>query len=292
MSHLLAIGLGYSARVLAARLAARGWRVRGSSRTVGGVRALRALGFDAFVFDATGPIGDGDGIVGAATHLLVSAPPETTGDPVLGTLGEALAQAPALTWIGYLSTVGVYGDHGGGWVDETTPAMPTSDRGRARLAAENHWLDFGAKTGRRVHVFRLPGIYGPGRSAIDKLRDGTARRVAKPGQVFNRIHVDDIARVLEAAFDSASPERVFNVVDDEPGPPGDVVAFAAGLLGIEPPPEVAFDAAAASPMARSFYGENKRVANARIKSELGVRLAHPTYREGLRAILAGEAGAA
>ncbi|MDH3582448.1 MAG: NAD(P)-dependent oxidoreductase, partial [Hyphomicrobiales bacterium] len=186
---------------------------------------------------------------------------------------------------GYLSTVGVYGNHDGSWIAENAALNTTKKRGRRRVEAEQTWLDFGAKTGMAVQIFRLAGIYGPGRSAIDKLKSGQARRIVKPGQVFNRIHVVDIATTLEASIDHPNPGAVYNVCDDEPAPPQDLVTFAAGLLNVEPPPEVAFDIADLTPMARSFYGENKRISNARIKDELGVTLAFPSYRDGLRAIM-------
>ncbi len=297
MSHLVAIGMGYSALALARRLAAKGWRVTGSARSAAKADALKARGFERFLFDTaqhnrgSKPIEAAEAarsILGSASHLLVTVPPRKDTCPVLEALGPALAKAPALCWIGYLSSVAVYGDHGGAWVDETTPPAPVSDRGRARLAAEGAWQRFASDTGKTVHVFRLPGIYGPGRSALDKVRAGTARRIIKPGQVFNRIHVADIARTIEAAMAYGGPETIFNVVDDEPAPPGDVIAYAARLLGCPPPPEVSLDEAGASEMARSFYGESKRVSNARIKRELGLRLAYPTYREGLAAILAEE----
>jgi nucleoside-diphosphate-sugar epimerase len=224
-----------------------------------------------------------------ADAVLVSVPPDAAlpppHDPVLATFGDALRQAKTLRWLGYLSTIGVYGDHGGAWVDESTPPLPKSRRSRARLLAENAWLEL-ATAGVPAHVFRLAGIYGPGRSAFEKIEDGSARRVVKPGQVFNRIHVNDIARVLLASMARPRPGAVYNVTDDEPAPPQDVIMEAARLLGVPPPPEVPFDAAELSPMAASFWGETKRVSNHLVREELDVRLACPTYREGLRSILA------
>jgi nucleoside-diphosphate-sugar epimerase len=223
----------------------------------------------------------------AATHVLVSVPPGPDADPVLRWHGDDLAGARNVRWVGYLSTVGVYGDWQGAWVDEDSPARPVSARSRWRLAAEHAWRAFGERSGRRLLIFRLAGIYGPGRSAIDNLKTGTARRIVKPGQVFNRIHVDDLAAVLAAAMTTdGSQHETYNVADDEPAPPQDVVAFAAGLLGFPPPPEIPFEQAELSPMAASFYGENKRVKNERMKRVLDVTLAYPTYREGLRAIAA------
>ena len=218
-----------------------------------------------------------------ARHLLVSAPPDDSGDPVLAQFEERIAQS-AIERIVYLSTVGVYGDHGGAWIDETTPCDPSNARSRWRLAAEEAWLALGARMGKPAHVLRLSGIYGPGRNALANLRAGTARRIVKSGQVFNRIHVEDIARAIAACFDSDLPGRIWNVTDDEPAAPQDVVAGAAALLGLEPPPEIPFEEAQLSPMARSFYGECKRVSNRAMRQELGVTLAYPTWREALRAL--------
>ena len=198
-----------------------------------------------------------------------------------------IAKAHDVRWIGYLSTVGVYGDFGGAWVDEDTPPKPGSERTVRRLAAETAWRDFGANHDRAVRIFRLAGIYGPGRSAIDDLFAGTARRIVKPGQVFNRIHVEDIAAVLETAAANGGAHAVYNVTDNEPAPPQDVVAYAARLIGQDPPPETPFETAALSPMGFSFYSENRRVRNARLRDDLGVDLTYPSYREGLAAILAG-----
>jgi nucleoside-diphosphate-sugar epimerase len=219
------------------------------------------------------------------THILVSVPPDVLGDPVLRCCSEALiARAPELAWVGYLSTTGVYGDHGGGWVDEDTPRAPLSARARARAAAEDGWLALHCDHGLPVQVFRLAGIYGPGRNQIEAVLNGTARRIVKRNQVFSRIHVADIVGVLEASMAKPDPGRIYNVADDEPAAPEDVVAFAAELVGRPAPPETAFENATLSPMARSFYGESKRVSNRRIKQELGYRLRFPTYREGLRAL--------
>jgi nucleoside-diphosphate-sugar epimerase len=219
--------------------------------------------------------------IAEASHVLVSTPPGPDGDPVLPRFGRALA-ARAPRWVGYLSTTGVYGDRQGGWVDEASPLAPVNDRGRARVAAERAWRDGGLP----VEVFRLAGIYGPGRSALDRLRAGRAQRVVKPGQVFSRIQVEDVAGALAASIAAPRPGAIWNVADDEPAPPQDVIAFAAELLGLPAPPEVAFDAAELTPMARSFYAESKRVSNRRLRQELGLALRHPDYRAGLRAILA------
>ena len=273
---LLTLGHGYSAGRLAATLP--GWRRLGTVRAPAGAAALAAAGVEPVLWDDDAAVA---AAVAAASHVLVSVPPDAEGDPVLRRLGGALGAARP-EWVGYLSTTGVYGDRGGGWVDENGALDAVNERSRWRVAAERDWL----ATGLPVMVFRLAGIYGPGRSALDRLREGRAQRVVKEGQVFSRIHVDDIAGVLRAAMARGKPGRAYNVADDEPAPPQDVIAFAAELLGVPAPPEVAFEDAGLPAMARSFYAESKRVSNRRIKEELGVVLAHPSYREGLRAILA------
>ena len=278
MPTLLSFGHGYSARALVPLLP--GWTVIGTTRSPSKAEALREEGIEARIF----PGDDLHADIAAASHLLTSIAPGEDGDPVLDAYGSAIAEAaPGLLWAGYLSTTGVYGDHGGGWVVEDTPLAPSTRRGVLRARAEAAWRSV---PGLPLHVFRLAGIYGPGRGPFEKVRAGTARRVVKPGQVFSRIHVDDIARVLRASIDRPRPGAVYNVCDDDPAPPQDVIAHAAHLLGLPPPPEVSFEEADLSPMARSFYAESKRVANDRIKRELGVRLAHPDYRSGLAAILA------
>lgn len=283
--RLLCLGLGYTARALAQRLAPRGFAITGTSRTADGAAAINRDGWQGLVLDGHTPPSDPvQEAVGTATHVLISASPDAAGDPVLRHLGAALGQATSLRWIGYLSTIGVYGGDEGAWVDETTAPRPTSDRNHWRLAAEAQWLDFGATHRCRVEVFRLPGIYGPGRSAIDQLLAGTARRIVKPGQVFNRMHVADIAAALEAAIATEPRHSLYNLTDDEPAPSDVVMTFAAQCLGIDPPPAIAFEDAQLSAMAKSFYGQSKRVSNRRMKAELGVVLRYPTYREGLRAL--------
>ncbi len=276
---LLSLGHGYSAAALARRLIPQGWRVIGTTRDPSRAASIAASGVEPLVLPASL-----EPTLARATHILASAAPGPAGDPFLAAHGAAIAAATP-QWVGYLSTTAVYGDHAGSWVDEDTPPVPATPRGRARLAAEAAWR----ATGLPVHVFRLAAIYGPGRGPFDKLRDGTARRVIKPGQVFSRIHVDDIAAVLAASMAAPDPGAVYNVCDDEPAPPQDVIAHAAALLGLPPPPEVPWAEADMGEMARSFYAESKRVRNDRIKA-LGVRLAYPTYREGLAAVLAAEAG--
>lgn len=281
---LLCLGAGYSARALARLLLPRGWRVIGTTRSADGAARLASLGIEPLVWPGTGPLPQ----LAEATHLLISTAPGAAGDPVLAALGaEIAALAPRLRWVGYLSTTGVYGDHGGGWVDEATPLTPTTERGEARMRAEAAWQ---AIPGLPLHIFRLAGIYGPGRGPFAKVRAGTARRIVKPGQVFSRIHVEDIAQVLAGSIARPNPGAVYNVCDDDPAPPEDVIAHAARLLGLPVPPAIPFDQAEMTPMARSFYGESKRVRNDRIKGELGVRLLYPSYREGLAALLEGEDG--
>jgi nucleoside-diphosphate-sugar epimerase len=285
MSHLLCFGLGYSARALAARLATKGWRITGTSRNPQGAEAIAALGYRGLVFDGSRPLREED--LAGVTHIVVSAPPGAAGDPVLqATADQLAAHAPQTRWLAYLSTTGVYGDRGGDWVTEDSALTPTTERGALRLAAETAWLDLKTETGLPVHIFRLAGIYGPGRNQLLGILDGSARRIIKEGQVFSRIHVEDIATVLEASMAQVNPGRVYNVCDDESCPPQEVVAHAARLLGLPLPPEIPFDKAELSPMARSFYAESKRVSNRRIHDELGVHLAYPTYREGLAALLA------
>jgi hypothetical protein len=288
MSHLFCFGLGYSAGVLAKRLARDGWTISGTATTPGGAEQLQAAGYCSFIFDGSGP---GSGVAAGlrdATHVLLSIPPDAKGDPAWRWHGEDMASSPALRWIGYFSTVGVYGDANGGWVSEETDAKPATERGVRRLDAEMSWQKLGARSGKAVAIFRLPGIYGPGRSNIDDVRAGKARRIIKPGQVFNRIHVDDIATAVGAAI-TRGAAGVFNVTDDEPAPPQDVIAYGAELLGVPCPPDIDFSTAEMSPMGRSFYADSKRVSNDKMKSVLGIRLAYPTYREGLAAIVAAKA---
>jgi nucleoside-diphosphate-sugar epimerase len=264
------------------RLAERGAEITATARSGERAAELESKGVRPVHFDGAASA-DLSAAIAAATHILVSIPPGETGDPVLGAAGEAIASASGLLSIVYLSTVGVYGDHGGDWVDESTPPRPVSRRSQARLAAEQGWTERAAKAGVPLAVLRLAGIYGPGRNALVNLANGTARRLVKPGQFFNRIEVDDIAAAIVAAFDREAA-GILNVTDDEPSPPQDVVAFAARLMGMEPPPEVPFESADLTPMARSFYGENKRVRNQWLKQALGVTLAYPDYRRGLRAL--------
>jgi hypothetical protein len=285
-SRLFCFGLGYSALALARVLAGEGWSVAGTCRATETAAALREAGYAAEIFDRDHP--RGAGAMNGATHILVSVPPDALGDPVLDRHGDDVAALPGLAWLGYLSATGVYGDRGGGWVDETAALLPTGERGRRRVAAERGWLDLWRRRGVPVHIFRLAAIYGPGRNPFEALRAGIARRIDKPGQVFSRIHVEDLARVLRASMSQPRSGAVYNVCDDDPAPPEAVVAQAAALLGVPAPPLVPLAGAGLSPLAQSFYDDNKRVRNALIKRELGVALRYPDYRAGLAAILAAE----
>lgn len=273
---LLSMGHGYTARALSRRLAPLGWQIAGTSRDPDHLESIQQSGAKALIWP--GEELDLDGV----THLLISTAPDETGDPVLDRLGDEIAKrATQFKWVGYLSTTAVYGDHGGDWVDETTPVTPASRRGHQRVMAENQWASIPDLP---LHIFRLAGIYGPERGPFSKLKRGGLRRIIKPGQVFSRIHVDDIATVLEASIQQPNPSAIYNVCDDEPVPPQDVIAYAAELQGLPLPPAVPFDEADLTPMARSFYSENKRVRNDRIKQELGIKLRYPSYREGLKAL--------
>lgn len=282
--NLFCFGLGFSAKVLAAQLHAEGWGVIGTSRNLEKAANIAALGYDSHVFDGTAPLSDAS-VLAPATHMLISVPAEEEADAVLRWHAEHIARLPYLKWLGYLSTTGVYGDRQGGWVDEATPINPTQARSKRRAEAEAGWLRLQAEHGVPVHAFRLAGIYGPGRNQLEGVKRGTAHRINKPGQIFCRIHVEDIAQVLRASMAKPNPGAIYNLADDEPAPPQDVVAYAAELLKLPPLPEIPFDKANLSPMAASFYADSRRVRNDRIKSELGVTLKYPTYREGLKALL-------
>jgi nucleoside-diphosphate-sugar epimerase len=274
--RLLIFGLGYSGTAIAIAARDAGWEVEATSRTPG---AAGPEGVRVVAFEAAGEV------VARATHVLATAPPRE-GDPVLARQGDALRAAPGLAWLGYLSTTGVYGDRAGGWVDEATPPAPGSERSRRRLEAEQAWREVAA--GRPLDIFRLAGIYGPGRSVVDDVRAGRARRVSAPGHAFGRIYVDDIAGgVMAAIARPPSGARVLNFSDDEPAESADVIAEACRLLGVAAPELVPFEAAWAgmSDMARSFWAENRRVSSRQTQALLDYRWRYPTYREGLRAIL-------
>lgn len=279
---LLSFGHGYSAQALTRLLLPAGWHVIGTTRSAGKALTLAKTGIETRLFPGDDLTSDLD----RATHVLLSAGPDAQGDPVLRALRDEIAvRASQFEWVGYLSTTGVYGDHRGGWVDETTALTPSTRRGQWRKEAEEAWA---AIPRLPLHVFRLAGIYGPGRGPFSKVRNGTARRIIKEGQVFSRTHVEDIAQVLAASIARPNPGAAYNVCDNDPAPPQDVIAHAADLLGLPVPPEQPFETAEMTPMARSFYAESKRVRNDRIKTELGVTLRYPSYREGLAALLADE----
>lgn len=281
MPHLLVFGLGYSALVLSRLLQKDGWTIAGTCRSDEKAAILCSQGIQPFVFDGKAPLNRSafEGV----THILASAPPNPD-DPALRHHAGDIGALPEVEWVGYLSTTSVYGVTDGSAVNEDTPCAPTSARGQRRVAAEAAWQALPLP----ADVFRLSGIYGPGYSVFDTIRAGKAQRIVKPGQAFNRIHVEDIAQTVRAAILSGSSGRIFNLADDLPAPSADLVTYACGLMGIEPPPEISFDEAVLSPMGREFWADNKRVANARIKQELGVSLLYPTYREGLDAIFAVE----
>ncbi|SDL68784.1 SDR family oxidoreductase [Paracoccus chinensis] len=281
--RLVVLGHGYSAGFLTRRLVPQGWSVTGTSRD------------DPARVATTGatPLhwpGEEDAVRAEIAHadaILISAGPDGGECPALRDFGPSIAASPA-RWLGYLSTTGVYGDRQGEWVDEDSDLAPSTRRGRDRVAAEAGWQTLAADHGLPLHIFRLAGIYGPGRGPFEKVRNGTARRIIKPGQVFSRIHAEDIAQVLAASIARPDPGAIYNLCDDDPAPPEDVLEHAARLLGLPPPPAEDFATAEMTPMARSFYAESKRVSNDRIKHNLGIRLIHPDYRSGLAAILAEE----
>jgi len=288
MATLICLGLGYSAQHFVETFGQKFERIIATMRGADRVAALNARprgNLEALSFDGTSASPELRHAIGEADAALISIPQDESGDPVLRVCGDAFAQAPHLRSIVYLSTVGVYGGRHGDWVDETTPADPHSARSRDRRLAEQSWRDFGARRGIAVAILRLAGIYGPGRNALTQIARGTARRIVKPGQVFNRIHVADIAQAIDAVF-ARRASGIFNVTDDEPMPAADPIAFAAQLMGVEPPPEIPFEEAAPSmsPMALSFWQECRRVRNDKLKRELGVNLRYPTYREGLQAL--------
>lgn len=281
---LFVFGMGFSATFFSVQARARGDEVIGTVRSRDKAAALSETGETIRVFGPNGRDDEIEADIAASDAMLISVPPDADGDPVLRAFAAQIAAAPKLQWIGYLSTIGVYGDHDGAWIDEQTPVNATNARSRHRVAAEREWLALGAACSIPVQIFRLAGIYGPGRNQLVQIAEGTAKRVIKPGQVFNRTHVEDIARVLNASRNRPRQGGIYNVTDNEPAPPQDVVTFAAKLCGREPPPEIALDDAQLTPMGRSFYDENKRVRNRLIHDELGVTLAYPSYREGLTAL--------
>ncbi len=290
-NHLFCFGLGYSALVFARRLQAQGWKVSGTVRPDadkdrGKVDQLQAEGITVYAFDRDVPLTDTASALAGVTHILTSVPPGKEGDCVLDMHASDIADCKSLKWLGYLSTTGVYGNRDGGLVHEDDDLKPSSPRSQQRALAEKGWLGLFKDRGVPVHIFRLAGIYGPGRSPLDALRSGRVKqRVSKPGHIFSRIHVEDIANVLEASLAQPNPGRVYNVCDNAPEEPWKVTTRASELLGISPPPLVDFDAADMSPMARTFWLDNKRVNNSRILGELGVKLSYPDYESGLKSLI-------
>ena len=275
----MSFGHGYSAGALSSILRRQGWAIFGTTRSADNANRVRDTDATPLIWPDQPITAELDQV----SHLLISAGPGADGDPVLEAIrNEIAARRDQFEWVGYLSTTGVYGDHQGGWVDENTPLSPSTKRGQLRVAAEADWQSMDLP----LHIFRLAGIYGPGRGPFAKVRNGTARRIIKSGQVFSRIHVDDIAQVLAASIARPNPGAIYNLCDDDPAPPQDVIAYAAELLGLPVPPALAFEDADMTAMARSFYAESKKVRNDRIKDELGVTLRYPDYRAGLQALLA------
>jgi nucleoside-diphosphate-sugar epimerase len=291
--RLFCFGLGYSAEALIRRLKGKGWSFAGTCREEKTRARFAKRGIKAHLFDGERPLADAGKVLAGTTHLLISIPPGEEGegapDPVLRHhLDHLLAAKSAIKWIGYLSSTSVYGDAQGRPVDEDWPCRPTSTRSRRRLEAESAWLALArAPSPLPVHAFRLAGIYGPGRSELDRVRAGAAKRIDRPRHRFARVHVDDIANVLAASIAKPEPGAVYNVCDDEPAPPAAVTEEACRLLGLTPPPLQTLEQASQtmSPMARSFWRDDRFMLNFRIKSELGIKLAYPDYRAGLKAIL-------
>jgi nucleoside-diphosphate-sugar epimerase len=287
--RLFSFGYGYTCDFVARALqAAGGWTLGGTTRDLKKRHTLRSRGINAYLFDNDTPLGDPAMMLEGVTHLLISTPPGAEGDLAFQMHADDIVRLKSLQWVGYFSTTGVYGDREGGWVDEDSETRPSTIRGTRRAMAENQWLSLFKARGLPVHIFRLAGIYGPGRSALDSVRAGVSRRILKPGHAFSRVHVEDIAGAVIASFEKGTPGRVYNVVDDEAAPSHEVLAYAARLLGKEPAPLVRFEDANLAPITLSFYSDNKRVKNTRIKEELEVSLKYPNYRMGLEGCLAVE----
>ncbi len=286
--RLFCFGYGYTAEYLGRALKARGWRVAGTTRDVEKLRRMKAEGVEAFLFDEEIPLIDPARILGETTHLLFSIPPENAGDLAFLLHGHDIAEIRGVEWAGYLSTTGVYGNRDGGWVSEESETRPETRRGARRMRAEDQWLSLLQSYGLPVHIFRLAGIYGPGRSAIDSVRAGNARRIDKPGHAFSRIHIEDIIQVLLASIEKPNPGRIYNLADDRAAPSHEVIACACELLGLKPLPLLPYVEADLAPITLSFYSDNKRVHNDRIKTELGVTLRYPDFIGGLKACLEAE----
>lgn len=284
--RLFCFGYGYTCDFLGRSLLADGgWSLAGTTRDLAKRNALRERGVDAYIFDAERPLGDPLLMMKDVTHVLISTPPDQEGDIVHRLHADDIRRLPKLEWVGYLSTTGVYGDRDGGTVDEESELTPNTIRGTRRAVAESQWIQQCRARGMPVQIFRLAGIYGPGRSAIDSVRAGIARRIIKPGHAFSRVHVDDIVQSLKASFAKPTPGEIFNVVDDEAAASHEVIAYASRLLGQDPPPLIRFEDANLAPITLSFYSDNKRVKNGKLKTELGVKLIYPNYRLGLEGCL-------
>ncbi len=282
---LFCFGYGYTASFLGERLREFGWKIAGTTTDPDKRAFLKQSGIDAMLYDQTHTINDPFETFADVTHVLISIPPGADGDLVVDAHGFDIASMPNIEWVGYLSTTGVYGNQDGNWIDERATPEPTSRRGSLRLRAEQQWNFLHLNDGLPLHIFRLSGIYGPGRSAIDSVRAGTARRIDKPGHVFNRIHVDDIVQALIGSMNKPNPGAIYNLSDDMPSPSHEVVTFACNLIGIDAPPMTEFEQTEMAPIVRSFYKDNKRIKNDRLKTELGVTLLHPDFRSGLQACL-------
>ncbi len=290
--HLFIFGLGYSARFLARMVMSEGWKVSGTCQSSEKKAELETEGVTAYIFDRQNSFDTPLETLGSVTHILSSVPPDEQGDPIVDLVGDYFGGLENLEWIGYLSTTGVYGDTKGEMVDETAKLNPSSERSRRRMRAEGQWFALYEQQKLPVHLFRLPGIYGPGYSTFDRVRDGKAKRISRPGHNFSRIHVEDIAQTLRASMSRPNSGAVYNVCDDEAAPPSDLITFTCDLLCTEPPTEISWDEArqSMSPMALSFWDDNRRIDNRRIKEELGVKLIYPNYRVGLSAIFESEDG--
>lgn len=286
---LFCFGYGYSCDYLGYALQQQGgWDIAGTTRDISKKAMMAERGIKAYIFDYAKPLNDTDLFLDGVTHMLISTPPDDEGDPVFMMHEDDIVRLPSLKWIGYLSSTSVYGDRNGEWVDETDEPVPNTKRGSRREKAEQQWLSLYKSHGLPVHIFRLAGIYGPGRSALDSVRAGVARRIYKEGHVFSRIHVDDIVGTLLASMANPQPGEIYNVCDNEAAPSCDVIAYACELLGIEPPPVIPFEEADMAPIARSFYKDNKRISNDKIKNQLGVTLRYPDYKSGLKGCLEAE----
>lgn len=288
--QLFCFGHGYVAQALSTHLQSNNthqnnWKIAGTTRDLERKEDLCAQGIKGYLFDTEKPLGDPLFILDNITHMLISTPPDDDGDPVFNMHADDIAKLKNLEWIGYLSSTGVYGNRDGGWVDEGAEMRPTSKRGNRRVKAERQWINFATRHNIPLYIFRLSGIYGPGRSALDSLQAGRARRIEKPGHAFNRIHIDDIVQALVASFKPSQGVDIYNLSDDVPAPSHEVIAYASRLLGEEPPELIPYGSVEMAPMVHSFYRDNKRVSNLKMKDKLGVQLLYPNYRDGLDACL-------